>query len=126
MKKKILSTALAVAASSLGVTMSPVALAQELVLEEIVVTARKRKEDLQDVGLSVSAMSGTEIQRTFARDIKDLAFISPNLIIDDTSQGPGGNAAIYIRGIGVADVEKNFEPAVGVTIDGLFIGANSG
>lgn len=95
-------------------------------LEEIVVTARKRKEDLQDVGLSVSAMSQTEISRTFARDIKDLAFISPNLIIDDTSQGPGGNAAMFIRGIGVADVEKNFEPAVGVTIDGLFIGANSG
>jgi iron complex outermembrane receptor protein len=71
-------------------------------------------------------MSGTEIERTFARDIRDLAFISPNLIIDDTSQGPGGNAAMYIRGIGVADVEKNFEPAVGVTIDGLFIGANSG
>jgi iron complex outermembrane receptor protein len=48
------------------------------------------------------------------------------MIIDDTSQGPGGNAALFIRGVGVADVEKNFEPAVGVTIDGLFIGANSG
>ncbi len=95
-------------------------------LEEIVVTARKRAENLQDVGLSVSALSKTEIDRSFARDIKDLAFISPNTIIDDTSQGPGGNAAIYIRGIGVADVEKNFEPAVGVTVDGLFIGANSG
>ena len=126
MKKKILCTALAVATSSLTATVSPVAMAQEMALEEIVVTARKRKEDLQDVGLSVSAMSGTEIERTFARDIRDLAFISPNLIIDDTSQGPGGNAAMYIRGIGVADVEKNFEPAVGVTIDGLFIGANSG
>jgi iron complex outermembrane receptor protein len=126
MKKKILCTALAVATSSLGVTVSPIATAQEMALEEIVVTARKRKEDLQDVGLSVSAMTGTEIERTFARDIRDLAFISPNLIIDDTSQGPGGNAAMYIRGIGVADVEKNFEPAVGVTIDGLFIGANSG
>ncbi len=126
MKKKILITALAVASSSLGMTITPIATAQELALEEIVVTARKRKEDLQDVGLSVSAMSQTEISRTFARDIKDLAFISPNLIIDDTSQGPGGNAAMYIRGIGVADVEKNFEPAVGVTIDGLFVGANSG
>lgn len=126
MKKKVLISALAVATSSLGVTVSPIATAQELALEEIVVTARKRKEDLQDVGLSVSAMTGTEIERTFARDIRDLAFISPNLIIDDTSQGPGGNAAMYIRGIGVADVEKNFEPAVGVTIDGLFIGANSG
>lgn len=126
MKRKILHTALAIATASIGSTITSVATAQELVLEEIVVTARKRKEDLQDVGLSVSAMSKTEISRTFARDIKDLAFISPNLIIDDTSQGPGGNAAIYIRGIGVADVEKNFEPAVGVTIDGLFIGANSG
>tara|TARA_R110002110_G_scaffold362241_1_gene572074 strand:- start:161789 stop:164041 length:2253 start_codon:yes stop_codon:yes gene_type:complete len=126
MKKKILCTALAVATSSIGVTVAPLATAQQLALEEIVVSARKRKEDMQDVGLSVSAMSGTEISRTFARDIKDLAFISPNLIIDDTSQGPGGNAAMYIRGIGVADVEKNFEPAVGVTIDGLFIGANSG
>lgn len=126
MKKKIVCTALAVATHSLAVGISPVATAQEASLEEIVVTARKRKENLQDVGLSVSAMSGTEIQRTFARDIRDLAFISPNLIIDDTSQGPGGNAAMYIRGIGVADVEKNFEPAVGVTIDGLFIGANSG
>ena len=95
-------------------------------LEEIVVTARKRKENLQDVGLSVSALSQTEISRTFARDIKDLANMSPNIIIDDTSQGPGGNAAIYIRGIGVADVEKNFDPAVGVSIDGLFIGSNSG
>lgn len=126
MKKKILCTALALATAPIGVAISPLALAQQVALEEIVVTARKRKEDLQDVGLSVSAMTGTEIERTFARDIRDLAFISPNLIIDDTSQGPGGNAAMYIRGIGVADVEKNFEPAVGVTIDGLFIGANSG
>lgn len=126
MKKKILSIAMAVATASIGATISPMASAEVLALEEIVVSARKRKENLQDVGLSVSAMSKTEITRTFARDIKDLAFISPNLIIDDTSQGPGGNAAIYIRGIGVADVEKNFEPAVGVTIDGLFIGANSG
>ena len=95
-------------------------------LEEIVVTARKRKENLQDVGFAVSALSQTEIESTFARDIRDLALMAPNLIIDDTSQGPGGNAALYIRGIGVADVEKNFDPAVGVVIDGVFIGANSG
>ena len=85
-------------------------------LEEIVVTARKRKESLQDVGFSVSALSKSEIENAFARDIRDLARMSPNLIIDDTSQGPGGNGALYIRGIGVADVEKNFDPAVGVVI----------
>lgn len=118
-------TAIALAVGAGVATTAPVVYSQGQ-LEEIIVTARKRAENLQDVGLSVSAMSGTEIDRSFARDMKDLAFISPNLIIDDTSQGPGGNAAIYIRGIGVADIEKNFEPAVGVTIDGLFIGANSG
>ena len=125
--RKLISIGVALSVGAGATAIAPAVSAQGVSqLEEIVVTARKRKENLQDVGLSVSAMSKTEISRTFARDIKDLAFISPNTIIDDTSQGPGGNAAIYIRGIGVADVEKNFEPAVGVTIDGLFIGANSG
>ena len=126
MQRKILCTAMSIAAGTVGATISPVTTAQQAGLEEILVSARKQEENLQDVGLSVSAISQTEIDQTFARDIRDLAFISPNLVIDDTSQGPGGNAALFIRGIGVADVEKNFEPAVGVTIDGLFIGANSG
>jgi iron complex outermembrane receptor protein len=95
-------------------------------LEEIVVTARKREESLQDVGLAVSALSKTEIQRMFARDLTGLASMSPNLIIDDTAQGPGGVAAIFIRGVGVADVEKSFDPAVGVVVDGIFLGANAG
>ncbi|MEL7043922.1 MAG: TonB-dependent receptor [Pseudomonadota bacterium] len=125
MKKQSLAMATAVAIGALPQLSTP-ALGQDLMLEEVVVSARKRAEDLQDLGLSVSALTETEIDRTFARDMRDLAFISPNLIFDDTSQGPGGNAALYIRGVGVADVEKNFDPAVGVEIDGLFIGANSG
>lgn len=125
---KCRKTQLSIALTTAGCCFAPapVTHAQTGALEEVTVTARRQEENLQDVGLSVSAMTETEIDRTFARDIRDLAFISPNLIIDDTSQGPGGNAAIYIRGIGVADVEKNFEPAVGVTVDGLFIGTNSG
>jgi len=95
-------------------------------LEEIMVTARKREENIQDVAIAMTALSQTEIDRTFARDLKDLSSISPNLVIDDTAQGPGGVAAIYIRGVGVADVEKSFDPAVGVVVDGLFIGANTG
>ena len=91
----------AIVASLASLAATPLAQAQDgaLMLEEVVVSARKRSEDLQDVGLSVSALTETEINRTFARDIRDLAFISPNLIFDDTSQGPGGNAALYIRGV---------------------------
>jgi len=117
---------IALAAAGVGITSVPVVQAQQGVLEEITVTARKREESMQDVGISVSALSETEIQRQFARDIQDLANIAPNLIIDDTGQGPGGTAAIFIRGVGMADLEKNFDPAVGVSIDGVFIGSTAG
>ena len=123
MKKKFVITAAALLST---LSFSTGSFAESPALEEIVVTARKRAENLQDVGVSVSALSQTEIDRQFARDITDLASISPNLIIDDTAQGPGGVAAIFLRGVGVADVEKNFDPAVGVVADGIFIGANSG
>ena len=96
------------------------------VLEEITVTARKRVENLQDLALSVSAMGAQEIQNNFATDLRDLIYISPNFVLDDTSQGPGGVAAAYIRGIGVSEVEKNFDPAVGVVVDGIFRGTMTG
>lgn len=95
-------------------------------LEEVVVTARKRSENLQDVGLAVSAIGQSELERKFSTDIRDLVDISPNLVIDDTAQGPGGVASIYIRGVGVSEVEKNFDPAVGVVVDGIFLGQMSG
>jgi iron complex outermembrane receptor protein len=96
------------------------------VLEEITVTARKRVENLQEVALSVSAMGKQEIETAFATDIRDLIYISPNTLLDDTHQGPGGVAAAYIRGIGVSEVEKNFDPAVGVVVDGIFRGTMTG
>ena len=101
-------------------------LAGTTTLEEIIVTARKREENIQNVGMSVSAMGKQEIENRFATDVRDLVSISPNLLIDDTAQGPGGVASIYIRGIGVSEVEKNFDPAVGVVIDGIYIGTMTG
>lgn len=122
-------------ATSLVVLLAPVffvvpnqaAFAQDLEgFDEIVVTARKREENIQDVALSVSAVSAKEIERRFVTDIRDLVDISPNLVIDDTAQGPGGVAAAYIRGVGVADVESNFDPAVMTVIDGIYHGKLSG
>ena len=95
-------------------------------IEEITVTARKRVENLQDVAMSVSAMGQQEIEANFATDLRDLVYISPNTLLDDTNQGPGGVAAAYIRGIGVSEVEKNFDPAVGVVVDGIFRGTMTG
>jgi iron complex outermembrane receptor protein len=99
---------------------------EELVLEEVTVTARKRVENLQDVGLSVSALSKADLDIRFDVDLNTLQNASPNLVIDDIQQGPGSPAAMSIRGIGTTDVEKNFDPTVGVVLDGVFIGVNSG
>ncbi|MGK2925084.1 MAG: TonB-dependent receptor [Lysobacterales bacterium] len=99
---------------------------EQQALEEVTVTARKRVEDLQEVALSVSAMGQQEIEGNFATDLRDLIYISPNTVLDDTSQGPGGVAAAYIRGIGVSEVERNFDPAVGVVVDGIFRASASG
>ncbi len=124
MKKSLSEVLLTGVAISLLTTSWPV-LAQGA-LEEIMVTARKRDENLQDVALSVSALSQSEIEAKFATDLRDLVDVSPNVVLDDTNQGPGGVAAAYIRGIGVSEVEKNFDPAVGVVVDGLFLGSMSG
>ena len=115
-----------VAAGFILPTASVVAQEAGLVIEGIKVTARKREENLQDVAMSVSAMSQREIEANFATDIRSLIHISPNTLLDDTNQGPGGVAAAYIRGIGVSEVEKNFDPAVGVVVDGVFRGTMTG
>jgi iron complex outermembrane receptor protein len=102
------------------------AVAQQSALEEVVVTARKREENLQDVGAAVIAVGTQELSLRFDKDLQDFANAAPNVIIDDLQQGPGSPAAISIRGIGTTDVEKNFDPTAGVVVDGVFIGVNSG
>lgn len=118
------------ALSATALTCGPeVAFAQEggnQGLQDIVVTARKRAENLQNVASSISALSTLELERRFDSDVRDFAGASPNVVIDDIQQGPGGVASIYIRGIGVADVEKSVDPAVGVVIDDIYVGQSSG
>jgi iron complex outermembrane receptor protein len=128
MTKRFAYSALAgsMAASLLLIPTHALAQEEELVLEEVTVTARKRVENLQDVGLSVSALSDKDLEIRFDVDLQTLANASPNLVIDDIQQGPGSPAAMSIRGVGTTDVEKNFDPTVGVVIDGVFIGVNSG
>ena len=121
-----LAVPLVLGLSTIGQPMAVQAGEGAQVIEEVVVSARKREENIQDVGIAVSALSQAEIEDAFARDLRDLVYVSPNLVLDDTAQGPGGVAAAYIRGIGVSEVEKNFDPAVGVVVDGVFLGTMTG
>ena len=103
------------------------ALAQDrgFVMEEMVVTARKRAENLQQVPVAVSAFNEAALQKSFAQDFRDLAGVAPNVVLD--SGGVFTNATFFsIRGISFQDVESSFDPAVGVIVDGVFIGRNIG
>ena len=103
-----------------------VALASEssLVLEEVIVTATRRDESLQDVAVSVASIDA-ELDQATVRRLDDLQTYSPNLYIR-RSPGIASGASITIRGIGTQDSDKSLDPAIGVMMDGVFLGTSSG
>ena len=113
-KIKPLASALALAIYGTG------ALAQTGVLEEVIVTATKRAESLQDIPVAVNAFSSETIQEAGINNAGDLAIMTPALNIN-VNQSPF-NARMTIRGIGTAQTDPALEPSVGLFVDGAFFG----
>jgi len=93
-------------------------------LQEILVTAQKRTESSQNVPISLTAIDSAAIEQSHARDIQGIAKLAPNLIIDPILGN--GTAAISIRGMQLNDVEKSFDPAVAVYLDGIYLANTTG
>jgi iron complex outermembrane recepter protein len=92
---------------------------------EIIVSARRRNESIQDTPIAITAINSAQLESKGAVNIGDLMGTAPNLVI--TNQNSGGAAAnLSIRGLTYADVEKSQEPTVGVVVDGVFIGTSTG
>ena len=96
----------------------------EYTVEEIIVTARKRSESIQDVPVAVSALSVEQIERGNIQRVQDLEKLSPNVEIVDMPFA-GGAISASIRGLSFDDLEKTFQPTVGVVIDGVFAASNT-
>lgn len=94
-------------------------------VEEIVVTARYRDEQLRNTPIAITAVNKELLESKAATTVSDLTATSPSLIVNHLATGPGV-AAISIRGMALADPEKSFDPSVGVVVDGVFIGTNTG
>jgi len=90
------------------------------VLEEVIVTATKRAESLQDIPVSVNAFTSETIQEAGISNAGDLAIMTPALNIN-VNQSPF-NARMTIRGIGTAQTDPALEPSVGLFVDGVFLG----
>ena len=87
-------------------------------LEEIVVTARKSEERLQDVPLAVTAISQEALARAGAVDVRDLAQSVPGLFYRAFSYG---HPNLFIRGVGTRSYDAGAESSVGTFIDGVYI-----
>ncbi|MFK8047794.1 MAG: TonB-dependent receptor [Halioglobus sp.] len=94
--------------------------AQTLLLEEVVVTAQKRAESLQDVPVAVSVISGEKIVEAGIQGMEDLSSYVPNFNLF-INPGGGSPASIFIRGIGSGN-NVAFEQSVGMFIDGVYTG----
>ena len=83
-------------------------------LEEIIVTAQKRAESLQDVPLSMTAIEGSKIEEANINSFMDLSEYVPNLSITENAV----NTIIGMRGVGIG-ANQSFEQSVGVYEDGI-------
>ena len=95
----------------------PISLTAQAQLEEVIVTAQKRAESLQDVPISITTVSGEKIQDNTIMNFSALADFIPSLHIAEASV----NTNIYMRGIGSGN-NRGFEQSVGMYLDGVYLG----
>lgn len=98
--------------------LSPASIAQDRVLEEIIVTAQRREQSIQEVPISLEAYSGDVLQREGLRSMMDLSNFSPSTEINVRTQ----DQSVSVRGIGTSGRNPGMEQAVPVFVDGVHYG----
>lgn len=132
--QKILFSGLGLVAGTTLLALNPTSvLAQEepvdynssALLEEVIVTARKREEPAQDVPISIAAFGSDQLENLKIRNLENLSVGIANVALDDIGTWRG-IANFSIRGLGINSSIPSIDPTVGVFIDGVYIGQNAG
>lgn len=89
-------------------------------IDEVVVTAQKREENVQDVPISITALSETFLEETGTTSLLEIGRFAPNVSINQVTDSR--STAIRIRGIGSSGNNAGIDPAVGVFVDGVYQG----
>ncbi len=116
----ILNLGRAVAISLAGVTLAMPAMAQKAdpLLEEIVVVAQKREQNIMDVPVAITAVTGAQIEASGIKDMIDLQQNVPGLIVGGSQTTTTSNFSI--RGIGSTANNFGVESSVGLYVDGVY------
>ncbi|TPG42389.1 TonB-dependent receptor [Sphingomonas koreensis] len=91
-------------------------------VDDIIVTAQKRSQNLQDVPIVVTTVNQQLLQDTGIKDIKDLAILAPGLLVTSTTSEASTTARI--RGIGTVGDNAGLESSVGIVVDGVYRSRN--
>lgn len=91
--------------------------ASELKLEEIIVTAQKRDESIQDIPIAVTAVGRDQLERSSVQNILDVQFLAPNLQVANHY----GGTRIFIRGIGLTSFSLGADGSTAFHVDGAII-----
>lgn len=94
-------------------------------IEEIVVTARRREENLQDVPMAVTALTGQALELRGVPDLTDVAQIVPSVTIEP-SRATNSTLTAFIRGVGQQDPLAGFEQGVALYVDDVYIARPQG
>ena len=112
-------------AATTATTLAPVALSQtRSLLEEVVVTAQKREQNVQDVGISITAFTGEQLDALGFRNSSDLAVMTPGVSVGGNLAGQ--NLQFTIRGVAQNDFNDQTESPVAVYIDDTYVAMAQG
>ena len=89
-------------------------------LEEVIVTATKREESVQDIPIAVTAVNQQQMERAGIKDIRDLPLLAPSFNMN-SSQTESQGSTLRIRGVGTTGNNIGLESAVGVFLDGVYL-----
>ncbi|NOX25300.1 MAG: TonB-dependent receptor [Deltaproteobacteria bacterium] len=91
-------------------------------IEEVIVTARKRSESIQETPIAITAFSTAQLEQRSLTNLVEIGAYIPNVVMNTSpsSSGGGNNAQIYIRGVGQIDFLFTTDPGIGIYVDGVF------
>jgi len=95
-------------------------------LEEIVVTAQFREQNLQNTPLAITAISGDMLEARSYTQISDVTASAPNVLLQPNPAGGGNGMRAYIRGVGQGDQSPAVDPGVGIYIDDVYFASITG
>jgi iron complex outermembrane recepter protein len=91
-------------------------------LAEVVVTAQMREQNVQDIPLSITAVTGDLLEARSQTNLREISAQAPNVLLQQNPSGSGNSMRAFIRGVGQSDQSPSVEPGVGIYVDDIYFG----